>query len=108
MIFTDIVGIIADDLTGANDTALQFHLRGANTRILLDGEYIPQKNEETEVWALSTESRNIDEWEAVEKVERAVKSFLENFSFDYTGISAGRENYSWRLPSLKRCADWKN
>ena len=33
MIFTDIVGIIADDLTGANDTALQFHLRGANTRI---------------------------------------------------------------------------
>lgn len=43
MIFTDIVGIIADDLTGANDTALQFHLRGANTRILLDGEYIPQK-----------------------------------------------------------------
>lgn len=36
MIFTDIVGIIADDLTGANDTALQFHLRGANTRILLD------------------------------------------------------------------------
>ena len=47
MIFTDIVGIIADDLTGANDTALQFHLRGANTRILLDGEYIPQKNEET-------------------------------------------------------------
>lgn len=48
-----------------------------------DGEYIPQKNEETEVWALSTESRNIDEWEAVEKVERAVKSFLENFSFEY-------------------------
>ena len=59
MIFTDIVGIIADDLTGANDTALQFHLRGANTRIFLDAEYIHQKNEETEVWALSTESRNI-------------------------------------------------
>ena len=32
---------------------------------------------------MSTESRNIDEWEAVEKVERAVKSFLENFSFEY-------------------------
>lgn len=40
MIFTDIVGIIADDLTGANDTALQFHLRGANTRILLMMENI--------------------------------------------------------------------
>ena len=38
MIFSDIVGIIADDLTGANDTALQFHLRGANTKILLDSQ----------------------------------------------------------------------
>ena len=32
MIFTDLVGIIADDLTGANDTALQFFLRGAKKR----------------------------------------------------------------------------
>ena len=83
MIFSDIVGIIADDLTGANDTALQFHLRGANTRILLDETYIPQKKEETEVWALSTESRNIATEKAIERVEIAVKSFLDNFSFDY-------------------------
>lgn len=83
MIFSDIVGIIADDLTGANDTALQFHLRGANTKILLDSECIPQEKEETEVWALSTESRNGEAWEAVSKVEKAVKSFVENFSFDY-------------------------
>ena len=52
MIFSDIVGIIADDLTGANDTALQFHLRGANTKILLDSECIPQDKADTEVWAL--------------------------------------------------------
>ena len=83
MIFSDIVGIIADDLTGANDTALQFHLRGANTRILLNDEYIPQKKEETEVWAISTESRNIEEWEAITQVEKAVKTFTENFSFEY-------------------------
>ena len=31
MIFSDLVGIIADDLTGANDTALQFQQKGANT-----------------------------------------------------------------------------
>ena len=28
MIFSDQIGIIADDLTGANDTALQFQKRG--------------------------------------------------------------------------------
>ena len=83
MILSDIVGIIADDLTGANDTALQFHLRGANTKILLDSEYTPYNKGETEVWAISTESRNIEPKAAVEKVEKAVKSFMENFSFEY-------------------------
>lgn len=83
MIFSDLVGIIADDLTGANDTALQFHLRGANTKILLDSSCTPQEKEGTEVWALSSESRNVEEWEAVSRVEKAVKSFVENFSFDY-------------------------
>ncbi len=83
MIFSDIVGIIADDLTGANDTALQFRLRGANTRILLNETYAPQKKEETEVWAISSESRNIEPEEAVERVKSAVQTFVENFSFDF-------------------------
>ncbi len=83
MILSDLVGIIADDLTGANDTALQFHLRGANTKILLDCEHTPSDKESTEVWALSTESRNVEPWEAVSCVEKAVNSFMENFSFDY-------------------------
>ena len=83
MILSEIVGIVADDLTGANDTALQFHLRGANTKILLDSECTPQDKENIEVWALSTESRNCDKHEAVMRVEKAVKSFVDNFSFDY-------------------------
>lgn len=83
MILSDIVGIVADDLTGANDTALQFHLRGANTKILLDSEYIPLNKGDTEVWAISTESRNIDCDEAVEKVETAVNSLVNNFSIEY-------------------------
>ncbi len=83
MILSEIVGIIADDLTGANDTALQFHLRGANTKILLDSEYTPEDKENVEVWALSTESRNRDRQEAVTRVEKAVKTFVENFAFDY-------------------------
>lgn len=83
MIFSDLVGIIADDLTGANDTALQFHQKGANTKILLDSDCIPRIKAGTEVWALSSESRNVTREEAVERVEKAVKTFSENFSFDY-------------------------
>ena len=83
MIFSDLVGIIADDLTGANDTALQFHQRGANTKILLDSDCTPKVKAGTEVWALSSESRNVEAEVAVSRVEKAVKTFEENFSFDY-------------------------
>ena len=83
MIFTDLVGIIADDLTGANDTALQFHNQGAKTKILLDKSYVPDKKDLTEVWAISSESRNCDEIEALCRVEKAVETFVNNFSFEY-------------------------
>ena len=79
MIFSDLVGIIADDLTGANDTALQFHQRGANTKILLDSDCVPKVKAGTEVWALSSESRNIPVEEAVQCVEKAVKNFERKF-----------------------------
>lgn len=83
MILSDLVGIIADDLTGANDTALQFQQRGANTKILLDVECEPKAKSGTEVWALSSESRNVPVEVAISRVERAVTTFTENFSFDY-------------------------
>ena len=83
MILSDLVGIIADDLTGANDTALQFQQKGASTKILLDSDCTPKIKAGTEVWALSSESRNIPKDDAVLKVEKAVNTFLENFSFDY-------------------------
>ena len=82
MIFSDLVGIIADDLTGANDTALQFHQKGANTKILLDSNCTPKVKAGTEVWALSSESRNIPAEEALLRLESAVKTFSDNFSFD--------------------------
>ena len=83
MIFTDLVGIIADDLTGANDTALQFHNQGAKTKILLDSSYTPDRKDLTEVWAISSESRNCDDAESVKRVENTVKTFADNFSFEY-------------------------
>ena len=83
MIFNDLVGIIADDLTGANDTALQFHIQGAKTKILLDTEYEPNSKDIAEVWAISSESRNCDEENAVKRVESVVKTFSERFNFEY-------------------------
>ena len=83
MIFSDLVGIIADDLTGANDTALQFQQRGANTKILLDSDCSPKVKAGTEVWALSSESRNVPAEIAITRVENAVNTFVENFNFDY-------------------------
>lgn len=83
MILSDLVGIIADDLTGANDTALQFHQKGASTKILLDSSCEPKVKAGTEVWALSSESRNVTAGEAILCVGKAVKTFSENFSFDY-------------------------
>ena len=83
MIFNNLVGIIADDLTGANDTALQFHIQGAKTKILLDKSYTPDKKDLTEVWAISSESRNCTSQEAVARVEDAVKTFADKFMFEY-------------------------
>ena len=83
MILSDIVGIIADDLTGANDTALQFKKRGASTKILLDSDCSPKVKVGTDVWALSSESRNVVSGEAVIRVGKAIKTLMDNFSFEY-------------------------
>jgi len=83
LIFTDLVGIIADDLTGANDTALQLYNQGAKTKILLDTSYLPSRNDLTEAWAISSESRNCSNQEAVSRVEATVKTFMDAFSFEY-------------------------
>ena len=83
MIFTDLAGIIADDLTGANDTALQFYNQGAKTKILLDYSYVPDRKDLTEVWAVSSESRNCTAEESVKRVTNTVKTFSDNFSFEY-------------------------
>ena len=84
MFISDIVGIIADDLTGANDTALQMQQKGAITKILLDT--VPPSDfarEATQVWAISTESRNISPEDAYNKVKDATTFFKENFNFEH-------------------------
>ena len=83
IINSDIAGIIADDLTGANDTALQFHLEGANTQILLGSVVEPLNIKNTQTWAISTESRNIDPEEAYHRIVDATKMMVEKLNPDY-------------------------
>ncbi len=83
MFISNNIGLVADDLTGADDTALQFHLRGANTQIVLDPSILPENKANTQVWAIPTETRNTDAPTAYEKVKQATKVLLENFNVEY-------------------------
>ena len=80
---TGTIGIIADDLTGANDTALQFNLSGANTQILFDYSQAPEGLLNTQVWAISTETRNSDKDSAIPVVRGAVKILDEKLNTEY-------------------------
>ena len=77
------IGIVADDLTGANDTALQFKLNGADTNILLNKDIEPKLSSFEQAWAISTESRNIAPEDAFEKVKAATEMFVEKINPDY-------------------------
>ena len=80
---SNIVGVIADDLTGANDTSLQFKNNGADTNILLDKNVQDVSNCSSGVWAISTETRNVDPKIAFEKVKEVTEFFVEKFNPDY-------------------------
>jgi len=83
MIISNLIGIIADDLTGANDTALQFHLRGSNTQILLDYEAYLQNIKNAQTWAISTETRNVEPNIAYSKVKSATKVFIDKLNLEF-------------------------
>lgn len=63
--------VIADDLTGACDSAVMFAERGLSVEVLLEKDAIPPVDG---VWAISTETRDTDEKTAVERVHEAMKA----------------------------------
>lgn len=109
MIISNLIGIIADDLTGANDTALQFHLRGSNTQILLDYEGYLQNIKTAQTWAISTETRNVEANTAYNKVKAATKIFVEklNLEFFYKKIdSTLRGNIAVETLAMLEVLNW--
>ena len=82
MFIAESAGIIADDLTGANDTALQFFLKGCKTKILTANNENLQESDGTNVWAISTESRNISPEQAYQKVYNTTKFLTETLKVE--------------------------
>lgn len=78
------IGIIADDLTGASDTALQFYIKGANTEIIFDAENNLQNHLNMGCFSLTTETRNLkDKIEGAKKVWQSAKALKDNLNIEY-------------------------
>jgi uncharacterized protein YgbK (DUF1537 family) len=58
--------VIADDLTGANDTGLQFAKKGFCTVSLLDPVH-QESAQDADVWVINAETRSLDRKDAYEK-----------------------------------------
>lgn len=71
-----MIGVIADDLTGANDTAMQFIKYGLRSLVLVDFESAPQPTGDWDVIVLDTDSRSNSRKTAYKKVRKATR-FLE-------------------------------
>ena len=83
MFIANNIGILADDLTGADDTALQFHMRGASTQIVLDYNILPESKSNTQVWAMSAETRNVEPHTAYERTKAAAAVLRDNLNVEY-------------------------
>ena len=83
MLISNSIGIVADDLTGANDTALQFFMKGSNTEIILDVNSLNENHLNVETWALCNETRNIDPEIAGKTVYETTKLLKEKFGIEY-------------------------
>ncbi|NLE31391.1 four-carbon acid sugar kinase family protein [Candidatus Dojkabacteria bacterium] len=71
--------VIADDLTGANDTAVQFAAAGLGTATLFDASNLERTKEvaaECDVLAVTSESRNLSPEEASSKVSELAETIL--------------------------------
>ncbi|HBW38367.1 MAG TPA: hypothetical protein DEF89_25115 [Desulfosporosinus sp.] len=100
-----LIGILADDFTGANDTGIQFAKHGISTVTILNfdkAELELFKN--VEVIVMNTETRNSSNTEAYRKVQNAAKLLLNmGFPFIFKKIDSTMRGYpGLELLSLMR------
>ncbi len=66
------IGVIADDLSGAMDTAVQMLKKGVDSGVIFDAIYLDKMSKMTDVTVVDTESRNIEAKSAYEKVKACI------------------------------------
>ena len=71
------LGIIADDLTGANDAGLQFSKRRLRTVVVWDLSFVKRMAVETDVMVIDTETRAASREEAYLKVSEATHALVD-------------------------------
>jgi D-threonate/D-erythronate kinase len=71
------LAVIADDLTGANDTAVQFAKHNIRSRVRIDFDQQKLLQETADVIVIDTDSRNISQVEAYDKVKKVCQA-LQN------------------------------
>ncbi|CEP67373.1 Protein of unknown function, DUF1537 [Moorella glycerini] len=62
------IAIIADDLTGANDTGVQFCQHGFRTMVIIDADNVGQVGRDKDVWAINADTRHLTAEEAYRRV----------------------------------------
>ncbi|MBR2069163.1 MAG: four-carbon acid sugar kinase family protein [Candidatus Gastranaerophilales bacterium] len=82
MSLTNATIVIADDLTGANDTALQYFRNGKSSKIVIELEQDFSSSDNVDVWAISTESRNIDSETAIDRVIKACETLSDSLGIE--------------------------
>jgi uncharacterized protein YgbK (DUF1537 family) len=86
------VGVIADDLTGASDTALQFFRAGSSANILVEPS-AASGFPEAQVWSVNVQSRHKEVKEAVQAVRQATAMLRDHY---------GVENFYKKMDSTLR------
>jgi uncharacterized protein YgbK (DUF1537 family) len=71
------LGVIADDLTGANDTGVQFSKQGLKTIVLTKTDSLIELLKDADVIVLDTESRALSKEDAYERVKEAANRLAE-------------------------------
>lgn len=74
---TPLLGVIADDFTGACDVGVQFRKRGLETLVLADAKDLTGSEGELDVVVLDTESRSTSPEDAYGKVRDSLRALRE-------------------------------
>jgi len=74
----ELLGVIADDFTGACDVAVQFKKQGLETVVLTDVEFLTSFKGVFDVVVVDTETRNLTSEDAYRKVRRTVRLLQRN------------------------------